>query len=136
MTGPLRDARAMLAALDPALDTVPYVFATTADPDRAAAATPRALGLFREAEGVTLILPADQAHEFGFDASAPMRRITLRVASALDGVGLTAAVAAALASEGVACNMIGAFHHDHVFTPAADAGRALAILEALQSDAL
>ncbi len=125
----------MVAALDPELDPAAYVFATTADPARAAAAAPRALGLFREAEGVTLILPADAAEELGFDAGALMRRITLGVASALDGVGLTAAVSAALAAEGVACNMVAAVNHDHVFVPAAAAGRALAILEALQSEA-
>ena len=60
-----------------------------------------------------------------------MRRITLRVHSALDGVGLTAAVATALAGHGIACNMVAAFHHDHVFVPAARAEEALAILKTL-----
>jgi uncharacterized protein len=48
-----------------------------------------------------------------------MRQITLDVHSALDGVGLTAAVAVALAAEGIPCNMIAAHHHDHVFVPPA-----------------
>jgi uncharacterized protein len=60
-----------------------------------------------------------------------MHCITLNVYSALDGVGLTAAVAGALAAEGIACNMIAACHHDHVLVPA-DSGRAMAVLLALQ----
>jgi uncharacterized protein len=62
-----------------------------------------------------------------------MRRIVLEVFSALDGVGLTAAVAGALAAQGIPCNMIAAFHHDHVFVPAVMADRAIAVLQELQS---
>ena len=61
-----------------------------------------------------------------------MRRIVLQVFSALDGVGLTAAVATALANEGIPCNMIAGYHHDHVFVPSAMAGRAVAVLRDLQ----
>ena len=64
-----------------------------------------------------------------------MRRIVLTVHSALDGVGLTAAVASALAAEQIPCNVVAAFHHDHVFVPADMAKRALAILEALEEAA-
>jgi hypothetical protein len=39
------------------------------------------------------------------------------VHSALGGVGLTAAVAAALARQGIACNVVAGFHHDHLFVP-------------------
>ena len=57
-------------------------------------------------------------------------RITLDVNSALDGVGLTAAVAQALAARGIAANVVAGFHHDHVFVPAAQGEAALAALEA------
>ena len=46
-----------------------------------------------------------------------MARITLTGHSALDGVGLTAAVASALADAEIPCNMVAAFHHDHAFVP-------------------
>ncbi|QOF70735.1 ACT domain-containing protein [Aminobacter sp. SR38] len=62
-----------------------------------------------------------------------MRRITLNVYSALDGVGLTAAVATALARHAIPCNMVAAYHHDHAFVPAARAEAALASLEELCS---
>jgi uncharacterized protein len=63
----------------------------------------------------------------------PMRRIVLQVFSALDGVGLTAAVATALANEGIPCNMTAGYHHDHVFVPSAMAERAVAVLRDLQA---
>jgi len=72
----------------------------------------------------------------GFPVSLPMRRIVLEVNSALDGVGLTAAVSAALGAESIPCNMVAAYHHDHVFAPSAMAERALAILKALQAEAV
>ena len=87
-------------------------------------ATARAV--MREAEGVSLILPA------GADAELPMRQITLNVYSSLEGVGLTAAVATVLANAGIACNMVAAYHHDHAFVPAARAEEALAFLLNLQ----
>jgi hypothetical protein len=49
-----------------------------------------AVGWFREAEGLSLIVPAEAGDEL------PMCWITLTVHSALDGVGLTAAVSVTL----------------------------------------
>jgi hypothetical protein len=57
-----------------------------------------------------------------------MPRIVLEVFSALDGVGLTAGVAAALTAANIPCNMIAGYHHDHVFVPAARAKQAQAVL--------
>jgi hypothetical protein len=81
--------------------------------------------MFREDEGLSMILPGDAGDPLA------MRQITLDVHSALDGVGLTAAVSAALAAEGIPCNMVAAHHHDHVFVPAAMADRAVDLLRAL-----
>ncbi|CCA53561.1 hypothetical protein SVEN_0274 [Streptomyces venezuelae ATCC 10712] len=58
-------------------------------------------------------------------------RITLRVHSALDAVGLTAAVAGALAEAGLSCNVVAGFHHDHLFVEHARAQEALAVLDRL-----
>jgi hypothetical protein len=123
----------MLAGLAPHLDPCPYVFCSIETP--APDAVAGALATFREAEGMSLILPAESARSHNLDAGPRMRRIALGVHSALDGVGLTAAVARALADRGIACNTVAAFHHDHVFVPEAHADRALAILEALSREA-
>ena len=135
MPEPVRQTRQMLAQMNPRLDADEVVFCSTAVEALAEKAQPFALGAFREAEGVSLILPRATAEALGFPVALPMRRIELSVNSALDGVGLTAAVAAALAQDGVPCNVVAAFWHDHIFAPSGMAERALAVLQALQESA-
>jgi hypothetical protein len=129
----VRETAAMIAGMTPSLEAGELVFCTTSAEDLAARAMPMALGWFRETEGVSLILECAVAEALGFEAGIPMRRITLQVHSALDGVGLTAAVAAALSAAGIPCNMVAAYHHDHVFVPSAMAREAAERLRTLQA---
>lgn len=115
------DGAAMIAGMDPELTSGVWVFVTDPAPEVARLAT------ITEAEGLSAIVPAED----GPAGALPMRRITLRVHSALDGVGLTAAVSGALARAGIACNMVAGHHHDHAFVPAADAERAIELLRDL-----
>lgn len=131
----IRDRRAMLANMTPVLKPGVFVFCTTRDADMLSRALPLAEGVIKEDEGTTLILSDSDASALGLAAAMPMRRIVLTVFSALDGVGLTAAVSGALAAEDIPCNMIAAFHHDHVFVPAAMAERAIAVLRDVQNRA-
>ena len=111
------DLVGMLSGMAPALDARRWAFAAVDG------ATPEdAFALIREDEGLAAILPAGDG---GF------ARITLMVYSALDGVGLTAAVATALAQHGIACNVVAGFHHDHMFVPWERRDEALAILQRL-----
>jgi hypothetical protein len=128
---PVRATAAMIAGAVP--DRMPGLWAFVASGDAGLAAL--ALATFREAEGLSLVLPLDAARAAGFGDALPMVCLTLRVHSALDGVGLTAAVAGALAAEGIAANVIAAVRHDHVLVPAADADRAEAVLRALAAAA-
>ena len=132
MSQVVRDTREMIAGMTPDLKSGAYVFCAAGDGDWAALAP---LAMFRESEGVSLILERDAALAAGFPVDAPMALITLNVYSALDGVGLTAAVATALAKAGIACNMVAALHHDHVFVPLDRAKEALAVLLGLQASA-
>lgn len=120
----------MIAGMDPVLMPGRFVFCTVAD----GAVPSDALGTFREEEGLSVLLPVARAEALGLPVESPMRQITLRVYSALDGVGLTAAVAGVLAEAGIACNMMAARLHDHAFVPEARAEEALALLKALQTD--
>ena len=86
------------------------------------------LGVFREDEGMTLILDKADADKAELAYGPVMRCITLTVHSALEAVGLTAAVAVALTRHGISANVVAAYHHDHIFVPADDAERALAAL--------
>ena len=125
---PLSGTQEMLANMRPWLDPETHVFASFAGPPPAGLDY-RALATFREEEGLSMILPEGAA------PGMAMRRIILRVHSSLSGVGLTATVATALAAEGIPCNMVAAFHHDHVFIPTEHAEKAVEILLRLQEAA-
>ena len=88
---------------------------------------------FTEAEGLTLVLLKDSAEQSGLDWQEEYRCITLGVHSSLQAVGLTAAVAGALAENGISANVIAAYFHDHVFIPSELASKALGILLALNN---
>jgi hypothetical protein len=84
-----------------------------------------------EAEGTTLVLPIGEAELAGLTGSYRCSWITLGVTSALEAVGLTAAFATALTRDGISCNVIAGFHHDHLFVPTGSAPAALSALAAL-----
>lgn len=123
------DLDELLATMEPSLVVGTFVYASVAADDLANHLSRRPIGLFREEEGVTLILPADAAE--GLAASPPMRMITLTVHSSLEAVGLTAAFATALTAAGISANVVAGYHHDHIFVPERDAERALETLKGL-----
>jgi len=122
----------LLSGMRPVLDPQAYVFCSFAGRSLADLAALGPVGLFMESEGATAILPLQAARELGADASAPFRRITLTVHSSLEAVGLTAAISAALAQDGISANVVAAYYHDHVFVPESDAERALEVLTGLR----
>jgi len=127
----ITDLDRLLAEMEPQLREGTFVFCTV-PPDQAGPLLHlKPVGTFLEAEGLTLILPEEAAAENGVERSAPMRMITLAVHSSLEAVGLTAAVAGALTRAGISANVVAAYHHDHIFVPAADADRALQTLKAV-----
>ena len=125
----------MISGMTPVRQEGLFVFVTTDDPDMMAALSPKAHASFREKEGLSMILPVEQAETAGLGVDHPMACITLNVYSSLEGVGLTAAVASALAENNIPCNMVAAFHHDHVFVPSEKCDGAFAVLETLQKQA-
>ncbi len=86
---------------------------------------------FTEEEGLTLILSQHEADLAGLRYDLVTEWITLTVHTALDGVGLTAAVSSTLADAAISCNVVAAVHHDHLFVPAGTADRAIRLLEDL-----
>lgn len=125
------DLAKLLATMSPVLFPQTYVYCTVAYRDVARYQALEPLATYREDEGLTLVLARSDADEAGLDYGPLLRRITLNVHSALEAVGLTAAVSAVLTREGISANVIAAYHHDHIFVPEADAERALAALRAL-----
>ena len=120
----------MLAGMEPKLHERPFRFVAHGPDDDFIDLLGRMFAFVREDEGATLVIRSRE------DQPGPhFACITLQVHSDLEGVGLTAAVATALAKEGIACNVIAGFHHDHLFVPWDRRVEALAILESLSKDA-
>ena len=127
MTGET-DLKILISHMRPMLDPEPYVFCTFANRTFEDLAEYAPVALFAETEGTTAILPVERARELGLADAEWFQRITLTVHSSLEAVGLTAAVAGALAQEGISANVVAAFFHDHVFVPAERADEALQAL--------
>lgn len=123
-----RDLEKMLATI--AVDRRPgsFCFVTNADHlvDVAAAS------VFEE-EGLTVVVSVETARQHGYHPDFVAAWLTLRVHSALEAVGLTAAVSSVLADEGIPCNVIAGYHHDHLLVPVDRAESAIAAIESLAS---
>lgn len=84
-----------------------------------------------ETEGITVVATVEEARSRGWPVEFVGAWLTLEVHSALEAVGLTAAVSGALAAEGIPANMIAGYYHDHLLVPVDEADRAAAVLSAL-----
>jgi hypothetical protein len=124
-----RDLAAMLATLD--VECRPGVYTFVSGPW--AALDARAEARIEEREGTTLVVPVDVAIEAGAKVEFRAAWLTVTVHSSLEAVGLTAALSAALASAGIACNMLAGYYHDHLLVPVERADEAVAAIAALAS---
>jgi len=120
---------ALLRSLDPELRAGRFVFTTVPRvPDGL-----RPVALVQEDEGITLVVQQSDADRLGLGYDYVAAMLTLRVHSALDAVGLTAAVARTLAEAGISCNVVAGHFHDHVFVPVDRGAEALGLLRKLAS---
>ena len=123
-----RDLTALLQNIKPELRPGTFVFCTlTANEIIPAALDP--LLTFREQEGMTLVIPREEAEAAGLRYAFVSRLITLTVHSSLDAIGFLAAITARLAAAGISVNAVSAFHHDHLFVPADRADEAMLVLQ-------
>ena len=103
--GGLTDLGLLLAEMRPVLHDEPYAVELL-DPDAPLPAD--VFALIWEPEGMTLIAPFPDGE---------WARISLAVHSSLSAVGLSAAIARALADRGLPANIVAGFHHDHILVP-------------------
>lgn len=121
------DLNALLKNMNPDLHPDIFVFCTFAQ-DEPVPAFIRPQLRFREREGTTLVMRREEAERAGLRYAFVSRLITLTVHSALDAVGVLAAVTSRLAEAGISVNAVSAFYHDHLFVPVDRADEAMAVL--------
>jgi hypothetical protein len=126
MTGET-DLDRLLSGLEPVLQAGLFRFATL-PPGSYVPASVSPVMVFREAEGMTLVVSEADAAAAGLASGPAFRMLTLTVHSSLEAVGLIAAVSGCLATAGIPVNPVSGYYHDHLFVPADRAEEALALL--------
>lgn len=122
------ELKTLLRNMKPEMQDGIFGFCTISD-ERGIPAALRPLLTFREREGITLVVPYEEAERLGLRCQFASRLITLTVHSSLDAVGYLAPVTARLAEAGISVNAVSAFFHDHLFVPLHRAEEALMLLQ-------
>jgi len=129
------DLQKLLQSMKPKLNDGEFVFCVVDSTQAANTLNP--LCMFQEEEGITVIIPKQQADDSDIPYSTTCAWITLTVHSSLEAVGLTAAVSTALTEANISCNVVAAYYHDHIFVPVKDATRAMdALMKSTQQESV
>lgn len=106
----------LLRNLQPILSPETYVFTTTTQPlSSLLLSTLQPILIFHEAEGLTLITTRDSAQAHSLEYTFPCRKISLKVHSSLEAVGMMTAISSKLTELGVTSNVVSGYYHDHIF---------------------
>ena len=120
----------LLSTMRPKLQQGDYVFCTVDAINNID--QQKIIGLFKEEEeGITIVIEKELADKLQLNYSFVAAWITLTVHSSLEAVGLTTAFATALGNEGISCNVMAPYYHDHIFVNKNDAAKAMKVLEKL-----
>jgi len=125
------DLDELLSNMDPELYPDELVYTTVSQEQRDELRI-NAICSLQEDEGETLIVRRTEAERNHLTFTFPCRRITLHVHSSLDAVGFLARIATELAMYRISTNCVSAYHHDHLFVPAARGEQAVRVLRELQ----
>ena len=71
--------------------------------------------IVNEVEAYTLVLSKEKADQLDLPYHYQAAKISIQVHSALEAVGLTAALSTQLAKVQMSCNVIAGYYHDHLF---------------------
>ncbi|CAM3991476.1 ACT domain-containing protein [Nocardiopsis gilva] len=122
-----RDLTRLLTGMEPELRPGRYVFTH-------AERVPEGLHpvvTVAEDEALTIVCAQEEADAAGLPYDYVAAWVTLRIHSALDAVGLTAAVSSVLAEADMSCNVIAGYYHDHLFVSHDDGPQAVDLLRSL-----
>jgi uncharacterized protein len=133
MSEAISNLAVLLSSMEPELHEGVYVYCVVPHDADITAFTPAVT--VREGEGLTVVVPEQQAIDAGLPILFRAAWISLTVHSDLQAVGLTAAFAGALGQAGVSCNVVAGAFHDHIFVPVEQAQQSLSVLRSLQQRA-
>lgn len=118
------------------IDERPGTFVYVSSPGGDARLAEQAAAMVHEPEGITYVVPADAPALTSSPTARrhgpPMAWLTVAAHTSLEGVGLTARLATALAADGVPCNVVAGAWHDHLLVPADRRAEAVGALLALR----
>ncbi|EED13119.1 hypothetical protein TSTA_056180 [Talaromyces stipitatus ATCC 10500] len=127
----------LLRTLSPILSPETYVFATTTQSlSSLPLTTLQPILIFHEVEGLTLITTKESANTHGLEYTFPCKKISLKVHSSLEAVGMMAAISAKFTDLGISSNVVSGFFHDHIFVPEGKEGVAMRGLAELMREAM
>ena len=127
MTGE-RNLEKLLASMSPELADGEYVFCTFRNGQYGDYLDLEPVASISESEGLTLIIPKPKADEKHLHYESTFRRITLRIHSSLEAIGLTAAFSKKLTEHGISANVIAGYYHDHIYVQSKFAEKAMKAL--------
>ncbi len=122
----------LLENMRPDLKEDSYLFITSPD-GFSSEIQSRSLMIFKELEGMTLIIKKEIADTLHQDHQPQWAMITLTIHSDLQAVGFLAPIMTRLAEAGISVNPVSAFYHDHLFVPWDKRNEAMEILESFKS---
>lgn len=126
-----QDLETLLKTMQPQLNEGNYVFCHIKNIK--SVPIEKTLLIFKEPEGSTVIIKKELADVLQLPYSFVASWITLKVHSSLEAVGFTAAFSSALSQQGISCNVVATFYHDHIFVNKKDQEKAMAILQSFSN---
>jgi len=125
-----KNSNKLIASIQPVLHADTFVFCSvTSNIYESLDIQPHSV--FREDEGVSLILQKEVADKFSLKYSTCWSLITCRVNSDLSAVGFIAAISQKLAQAAIPVNPVSAYFHDHLFVPKEKAHETMRLLTEL-----
>jgi len=131
LTG-ITDLHTLLKSMKPELVKEKFVFCTVSE-QSFSKLNVKPLLIFKEEEGITIVLKKESADANSLPYSSVWALITLTVSSDLTAVGFLAAITNSLAESGISVNVVSAYYHDHLFVPIEKAEKAMQVLKVLSN---
>ncbi|MFX1284150.1 MAG: ACT domain-containing protein [Promethearchaeota archaeon] len=128
----ISNLKTLLKQIKPKIVNEEFVFCTISK-DLLSELKIEPLMMFKEEEGITLIVKKKIADDFTLHYTGVWAWIILTVHSNLSAVGFLSTITETLAKSGISVNIVSAYYHDHLFVPIEISDQVMVLLEELTS---